>query len=244
MIRRLLRGAFRKPQPDRMNDASRTPSPPAPGKWDIHFKDWISRSRAEGGDPNDIGDQCWGNDLLTQALDRYYLPHVRPEHTVLELGPGTGRLTRHLIGRCRRIEVVDNSAFVIGWMRTFLTGKCDFGVHHLTTEHMPDLADGTVDVALAHGVFEHLDFDETANFLEEFHRVLRPGGIVSFNYNTLHNESGAAWFRSHRKGMGKRCIFRFYTPDFMARLAEFSGFEIVGHDIGDERLCHIVLKRG
>lgn len=241
-----------KPQPDPELKVAPKPEPaPAapvrerstPGKWDVHFKNWIERSGTEGIDPNDIGDQDWGNDQLAQVLDRHYLAYIRPEHTVLELGPGTGRLTRHLIGRCRVIELIDNSAFVIQWMTTYLAGKCEFRAHQLKTEAMPDIADESVDVALAHGVFEHLDFDETANFLEEFHRVLKPGGIVSFNYNTLHNGAGADWFRGHRRGMGKRCIFRFYTPDFMERLADFSGFGVKDHTIGEDRLCQIVLTR-
>lgn len=215
--------------------------PPA-GKWDVHFKEWIERSQSAGLDPNDIGDQAWGNDFLDRALDTRYLPYIKKEDTVLELGPGTGRLTRHLIGRCRRIEIVDNSAFVIDWMGKFLEGKCEYGLHHVKNEHIPGMASGSVGAVVAHGVFEHLDFDETANFLDEFKRVLRPGGYVSYNYNTLHNDEGFAWFRTHLKGPGRRCIFRFYTPDFMERLAKFSGFDVVEHDTANGRLCHIVMQ--
>src|SRR5690606_9299758 len=92
---------------------------------------------------------------------------------------------------------------------------------------IPGVANGSVDTVIAHGVFEHLDFDETAFFFDEFFRVLKPGGHVSLNYDTLHNEAGLEWFENYRKRPGDRCIFRFYMPDFMVRLGEVAGFRVV-----------------
>lgn len=219
------------------------PTPPPPGKWDKHFREWIERAKAHGTDPNDVGDEAWANDYLAEALPRFYLPYVDAQSCVLELGPGSGRLTRHLVGRCRRIELVDNSEFVLQWMQQYLSGRCEFGTHLVKVPLMPDVIDETVDVVLAHGVVEHLDFDETSFFLEEFFRVLKPGGVVSFNYNSLHSDAGAAWFAKHRRKPGHRCIFRFYVPEFMHRLGELSGFQVKDTAPSDSRLAHVVFVK-
>jgi len=219
------------------------PSPPPPGKWDKHFREWIDQARSRGTDPNDVGDEAWANDYLSTALPRFYLPYVDAQTRVLELGPGSGRVTRHLVGRCRRIELVDNSAFVLQWMQTYLADRCEFDTHLIDRPCLPGVPDESIDFVLAHGVVEHLDFDETAFFLDEFRRVLRPGGHVSFNYNSLHGEEGAEWFARHRREPGHRCIFRFYTPDYMRRLGQLSGFEVECEHVGTQRLAHIVLVK-
>jgi ubiquinone/menaquinone biosynthesis C-methylase UbiE len=210
--------------------------------WDPHFDQWIKSAVAHGVDPNDVGDEAWANDSLADAIQDLYLSYVPAGATVLELGPGTGRLTRHLITRARKLELVDNSKFVIKWMTTYLAGKIEFRTHLVERPLFPSVPDDSVDTVVAHGVFEHLDFDETFSFLVEFYRVLKPGGYVSYNYDTLHSSGGAEWFLRKLKP-GKRCIFRFYTPEFMARIAQIAKFEVVQSISSDDRLAHIVLRK-
>ncbi|HXF54875.1 MAG TPA: class I SAM-dependent methyltransferase [Hyphomicrobiaceae bacterium] len=215
---------------------------PARGRWDVHFHEWVETAAARGLDANDIGDEAWANDHLAEVLEDRYLRYVPPGASVLELGPGTGRLTRHLVGRAGRLELVDNSKFVIEWIAKYLRGKIEFRAHLVNGPLFPQIADSSVDTALAHGVFEHLDFDETYGFLVEFRRVLKDGGQVSFNYDTLHSEAGARWFLDHYRA-GRRCIFRMYTPAFMSRVAEVAGFKVVRSIVSDDRLAHIVLVK-
>lgn len=212
-------------------------------KWDRHFRQWIEKAETEGVDVNDIGDQAWRDDHLDEALREFYLPYVSPDSVVMELGPGTGRVTRHLVGRCAKLELVDNSRFVIEWLSKYLSGKGQFSVHRIDLPLVPGVGSESVDTVIAHGVFEHLDFDETAFFLDEFFRVLKPGGHVSLNYDTLHNAAGLEWFRTYRKRPGDRCIFRFYMPDFMARLGQVAGFHVDRSHVSEDRLAHIVFAK-
>jgi SAM-dependent methyltransferase len=215
----------------------------ADGKWDKHFRDWIADAEAKGLDPNDVGDKAWANDYLSETLEERYLGLVAADSVVLELGPGSGRLTRHLIKRAKRVELLDNSSFVIDWMNRYLAGKGEFRATLIPVPAAPHLADACIDLVVAHGVFEHLDFDETYYFLAEFARVLKPGGRVSFNYDNIASSGGAEWWRSHRRGAGVRSIFRFYTPDFMARLAELAGLTAEKHCVSDDRLAHLILSK-
>jgi SAM-dependent methyltransferase len=215
----------------------------AEGKWDKHFRQWIAEAERSGQDPNDVGDRAWANDYLAKALESRYLALVPANGTVLELGPGSGRLTRHLLGRAGRIELIDSSAFVISWMQRYLEGKADFRAVLIDKPLTPHLADDSMDAFLAHGVFEHLDFDETYWFLTEFARVLKPGGRVSYNYDTIHGPGGERWLLDHRRSPGSRFIFRFYTPDFMTRIAEVAGLSVVESHVCDDRLAHLILTK-
>ena len=49
----------------------------------------------------------------------------------------------------------------------------------------PTVPSAVADCAFAHGVFEHLDADEMLWFLTDMHRILKPGGIVAFNFDSL-----------------------------------------------------------
>jgi SAM-dependent methyltransferase len=213
------------------------------GKWDKHFREWIQKAESLGLDPNDVGDDAWANDYLSQTLYSHYLNLIPQGGTVLELGPGSGRLTRHLIGRAGRIELIDSSAFVVDWIKRYLAGKADFRAKLIAKPLASHLESNSVDVVLAHGVFEHLDFDETFFFLREFARVLKPNGRISFNYDNIQSSGGERWFLDHLRQPGNRCIFRFYTPDFMERLAQIAGLQVAQSFVSEDRLAHLILTK-
>jgi SAM-dependent methyltransferase len=190
--------------------------------WDRDFRRWIREAESTGVDPNDVGDARWGEDLLHEGLREHYLPLVAPDAVILELGPGTGRLTRHLVGACREVVVVDRSSFVCDWMRRYLPERGEHRVYRIDGPSLPMLADGEVDAVLAHGVVEHLDLDELHWFLAEFHRVLRPGGGVAFNFDNLLTARGAEVLL--QDGPGARALFRVHHPEAIRRVAELAGF--------------------
>lgn len=211
--------------------------------WDEIFEDWIARARKEGRDPNDIGDRAWEDDNLDVALDRYYLSLLKPDSVAVELGPGTGRLSRHLIRRCSELILVDYSKLVCEWLGEYLKGKGRFRVVHITTPTMSAIESDTADAIFAHGVFEHLDLEDAAAFLGEFHRVSRPGATTIFNFDQLMSPGGLEWFHRWRPTAGERCIFRFFHPDMMARVGEDAGFEVVSVNVDNSRLATIALRK-
>ena len=216
---------------------------PAHPPWDRLFKEWIEQARRNGTDPNDIGDREWSDDHLEDTLENCYLPHVSTNSVVLELGPGTGRLTRHLIKRCREIICVDYSSFVCEWLAEYLKEKGHFTVHHITKPSLPMIPDASVDLVVANGVFEHIEIEELTCFLDEFYRIVKPSGIVSFNFNNLMTTEGMQWFKKWRGEPGTKCIFRFYHPDAVRRLAESSGFTTLCLRVNDSRLSHIEIEK-
>ncbi len=188
--------------------------------WDREFAAWISKAEASGRDPNDIGDAEWSDDPLRDVLARHYLPHMTRTSTVLELGPGTGRLTRHLIGLCHDMVLVDYSQMACAWLEHYLKSRGQFRVVHITRPQLDGVDDASIDMAVANGVFEHLDMDDVLYFLSEFRRVLRPGGRCSFNFNNAATNEGMALFKRFRREVGSKCIFKFHHPETICRLAE------------------------
>jgi SAM-dependent methyltransferase len=192
--------------------------------WDRAFLGWIARAKALGKDPNEIGDEAWDANPL-HAMERYVFPHIHGNSVVLELGPGTGRATRHVISRCGEIIAVDYSKVVCDWLREYLRGKGKFRVLEIDRPRLESVASESVDFVFAYGVFEHIDLDDMFCFLEEFQRVLKPGGVIWFNFDTLMTDAGLQWFTQYRERLkpGEPCVFRFHHPDVVHRLAQSAG---------------------
>jgi SAM-dependent methyltransferase len=169
---------------------------------DVEFARWIKEAKPAGRDPNDLGDEAWQGDALEKAR-RYLFPRISPQSVVLELGPGTGRYTRHVLPRCREMILVDYSTFVCEWLRQYLHGKGQFRVHQIDRPTFADVPDGVVDFAFANGVFEHVDPDDTDFFPPEFYRVLKPGGVLWFNFDNSMSPGGARWFREEEVKPGR-----------------------------------------
>ena len=210
--------------------------------WDADFLQWIEQAKVAGVDPNDIGDRTWDDDPLEAALQKHYLPHVSSDSRILELGPGSGRLSRHIIHKCGELILVDYSSVVCGWIESYLQGKGKFQVHHIKKPILPMIEDCSVDAVMANGVFEHIDRDEMYWFLKEFKRVLKPRCPVLFNFNNLISPGGRAHFLRFLPQPGERNIFRFYHPESVAMLAESVGLHVIRIATDDTRFAFAELK--
>jgi SAM-dependent methyltransferase len=95
-----------------------------------------------------------------------------PGRTVVDVGAGTGKLTRLLVGSGARVVAVEP----VAEMRA-LIGEVE--AVDGTAEELP-FADGTVDVVTVAQAFHWFDH---ARALPELHRVLRPGGWLALVWN-------------------------------------------------------------
>jgi SAM-dependent methyltransferase len=96
--------------------------------------------------------------------------------TVLELGAGTGKLTRVLVDRGHDVHATDPDPAMLALLETHLPGV---RTAVAGAEEIP-LADASVDVVIAAQSFHWFDPDRA---LPEIDRVLRPGGRICLLLN-------------------------------------------------------------
>jgi len=209
--------------------------------WDAVFDSWIAQARARGEDPNDAGDREWGNPV--PYLERHYYPHLSPDKVLLELGPGTGRYTRHLLGRVSKLILVDDSRRVVAWLSEYLRDKRECEIFLAEDCSLGFVADGSVDLTFATGVFEHLSLEQFYLYLHAFFRVLRGGGVVVLNFDNFQSRDGFAWFQKWLPADGSRGIFRFYHPDMVRQMCDAAGFREVAIKTDDGRMAVLTCRK-
>jgi SAM-dependent methyltransferase len=101
---------------------------------------------------------------------------VRPDRRLLDVGAGTGKLTRELAARGAEVVAVEPTA---GMRRELHAALPDVEVLAGTAEAVP-LPDASVDAITAAQAFHWFDVDRA---LPELHRVLRPDGVLGVVFN-------------------------------------------------------------
>lgn len=132
---------------------------------------------------------------------------LRPDHDVLDIGCGVGRMAVPLVsylsskGSYRGFDIVRSG---IEWCSAHVTPKhpafqflvADIynkgynpGGTHLASEFRFPYPDAAFDFAFATSVFTHLVRADAENYLDQTARVLRPGGTCLLTFFLLNDES-------------------------------------------------------
>ena len=163
----------------------------------------------------------WDNRMTDEPEFREYLIQfgVSPGDRVLDIGAGTGRMTRHLIGLVgdKGIVIAEDIAEAM-----LLEGKRLLGNHtqHWLCDDVKALAikDETFDKVLCFSAFPH--FTHPLKALVEMHRVLRRGGKLLI----LHTASSQQVNQFHASLDGIVCHDRLPAVETMIPMLRQTGF--------------------
>ncbi len=105
----------------------------------------------------------------------------------LEIGPGTGLWTDHLVA-CDPLYLVDIEPYFLDAATLDFTPAYKRRVRkYTTTEYdLSMLPAQQIGLAVAINVFEYLPYEVIKNYLQQVYTVLRPGGSFVFTYNNCN----------------------------------------------------------
>ena len=160
-------------------------------------------------------DEYWksGLTIVADLEDQLRYHKIDPHHfhRILDFGCGCGRLTRQL-ARFENAQLFgsDYNKELIDWCSHTLPIAQWSGIN--IAPPLP-FESAYFDCILARSVFTHIDRQLQHAWIEEFHRILHPGGILYF---TTHNASSAA-------RLGTDLVQQVNTDGFAAQHSEIQG---------------------
>jgi SAM-dependent methyltransferase len=175
--------------------------------WSQGGEEWTAHAAAWGHDPAE-----WKRALIAEVMR----PNVRG--TILEVGPGAGRWSSELLGLAAELHLADVAETCLDACRAKFGGRASY--HLIDDGSLSFLPDGSVDSIWAYDVFVHVNPTETARYLDEMARVLRPGGR-----GVVHHGDG---FRRRDR---ERSYRSYVTADFFAHRVEQSGMRMLQQDL-------------
>jgi ubiquinone/menaquinone biosynthesis C-methylase UbiE len=158
--------------------------------WPEHGDEWNRQAAACG-----IDYPQWKESLVAHLI----APNVTAATHVLEIAPGHGRWTEHLVARAGRVTAVDLSPSCIEYCKQRFAGAANIDYHVTDGTSLPP--DAQVDFVWSFDAFVHMDRDVVAAYLKEIARVLKPGGGVIVHHSNVadletHTQAKAEGWRA------------------------------------------------
>ena len=178
--------------------------------------------------------------------------NLKSTDRVLELGCGVGRIGRELAPKIAHWEGTDISGNMLNVARERLFDFPNVGLTELTRSNFRPLADASFDKAYCVAVFIHMDKEDFYLYLEDFARILKPGGILFFDTWNLMSRVGWRRFAvelnpyrdvapTERKDIARN---QFTTPEEVRMFLDHAGFDIVDMFANSPWVQTVAIRRG
>jgi len=191
---------------------------------------YLEKASSLGKDLNDFLDEDMGwikplpvlEETLFPVFDKFSSPEI------LELGPGTGRWTRHILKKAKqynlkRITLVDHSEWMINFLKEYFK---DESVIEFVKNNGQSLSfdPGSFDIVFSQGVFIELKPSFIYLYSIELSKVIRQGGYFVFDYFNFDSDEGWNYFieESHKGNI----YYTFYSDNFIQKIFTMAGFEL------------------
>lgn len=166
---------------------------------------------------------------------------LAPEHTVIDVGCGSGRLAVQLRDYLTGIYIGMDVVPALYQHAQALCKRPDWRFYTAPGTTIPE-TDESADFVVFFSVFTHLLHEETYRYLADTVRVLKPGGRIVFSFLEFRIPSHWAVFdASVQDTRPEKVLNQFMDRDMIAGFAERLGLDVV--DLHDGDKPHIPLDR-
>ena len=146
--------------------------------WASEGHEWSPGQTAAG------GEMLWWRSLRPRVAK-----HVPAQH-ILEIGPGFGRWTQHLLLLCDHLTAIDVTERCIDHCTGRFGGSGKFEAWTNDGESLARVADGSIDFVFSFDSLVHAEATVLRAYLEQLACKLKPGGTGFIHHSNLHAFAG------------------------------------------------------
>lgn len=156
-------------------------------------------------------------------------PLVTSDSVVMDFGCGMGRVSKYVAPMCKVLWAVDASSVMLDLARKRLSGLDNVRYARSRDTVVPDVESASVDVIFSLLVLQHMEREDAFRTLKEFHRLLRPQGVLLVNFPNMLADvylDGFVRGASISDTPSYPVRARVYTPQEVERLLPAAGFSV------------------
>lgn len=159
--------------------------------WSRRGEEWTDAAKEYRGlDPS-----AWKHSLIEGVMRKY----VRSGSTTLEIGPGAGRWTEHLVSFVGTLHLADISEKCLSLCQQRFRGNQNIQYHLIQRDGLSFVPPNSIDCVWSYDVFVHIAPTDIEGYVRDLARVMRPGGVAVIHHSGSYRtaELAESSFRSH-----------------------------------------------
>ncbi|MDQ3810280.1 MAG: class I SAM-dependent methyltransferase [Chloroflexota bacterium] len=190
------------------------------------FPGYLEEANRLGMDVNDFEEQRLGWRLPRPTLDHVLFPYLAEDSRVCEIGPGTGRWSRHILERIPRgeLHLVDASPWMVRFLRAYFQRHANVHAHLGDGLSLPFDAGGWLDAVFSANTLVELELGVILLYACEFGRTLKRGGVAVIDYIDPTTEEG--WRHLQTQGVDMAPVYTFHHPAVIDRVFQTAGLRV------------------
>jgi SAM-dependent methyltransferase len=187
------------------------------------FPGYLEAALRLGADVNDYEEQHLGWYPAQAILEATTFAHLRSDSVVCEVGPGTGRFSRYILPRIERgeLHLVDHSPWMVRFLERYFGNQVR--VYLGDGQSLPLPRASWIDLVFVAGTIVALKLGTIRLYAQEFARVLKPGGLVIFDY--IDPTTAEGWAHLQTEGQRLADVYTYHAPQIIDRVFAEAGFE-------------------
>ncbi|MGI9146661.1 MAG: class I SAM-dependent methyltransferase [Chloroflexota bacterium] len=190
------------------------------------FAGYLAAARAAAMDVNDFEEQQLGWRLPRPTLDEIAYPYLRQDSKVCEIGPGTGRWSRHILPQIPRgeLHLVDPSPWMVRFLDGYFRQTPNVHAHLNDGQSLPFQQQAWLDLIFSANAFVELKLGVIWLYAREFCRALKPGGYAVVDYVDPTTREG--WEHLMAQPADLAGVYTFHAPQVIDRVFQEAGLSI------------------
>lgn len=222
----------------------RRKAPPAPDPRAWAFPYFAGEAARLGMDVNDYEEQVQGWPRPEPILEALVFPRLRPDSAVCEIGPGTGRWSRHLLARLPEgeLHLVDHSPWIVDFLRGYFgAAGSRVRLHLADGASLPFGPEPGLDLVCCFGGFVSMKLGTIYAYSRSISACLAPGGWCVLDYVDVGRPEAWAWLEANANAEYAD-IYTYHDRATVNRVLSLAGLE-VAEELPSGYSTYVVLRK-